>query len=119
MEDIKAIPNNNYEILFIHEHITKLASISKAKHDSAQVDKATLDSKNIQAIQAIQTICNVLVVLFYGDDLYSIGEVKVVNENEAKLINGVTFKFPLKKLLKECTNEKLSTYLGRLLENKF
>jgi hypothetical protein len=35
------------------------------------------------------------------------------------LFNGATFKFPIKKLLKESTNPKLCQYLNRILEEKF
>ena len=73
----------------------------------------------MEAIVTAQMICNVLVVIFYGKDLYSIGEVKVVNEKEVKLLNGVTFKFSLTKLLKECTNARLSQYLGKLYSKDF
>ena len=73
----------------------------------------------MEAIVTAQMICYVLVVIFYGKDLYSIGEVKVVNEKEVKLLNGVTFKFSLTKLLKECTNARLSQYLGKLYSKDF
>jgi hypothetical protein len=84
-----------------------------------EIERVTLSAKNIQAIAAAQMICNVLVVIFYGNDLYSIGEVKIVNENEAKLINGVTFKFALSKLLKDCTNAKLREYLEKFYSKNF
>jgi hypothetical protein len=35
------------------------------------------------------------------------------------LFNGATFKFPIKKLLKESTNPKLCQYLNRISEEKF
>lgn len=73
----------------------------------------------MEAIIAAQMICNVLVVIFYGTDLYSIGEVKVANEKEVKLLNGVTFKFSLTKIMKECTNARLSQYLGKLYSKDF
>jgi len=73
----------------------------------------------MQAIVAAQIICNVLVVLFYGKDIYSIGEVRVSNEKEVKLVNGITFKFPITKLMKECTNARLSQYLEKLYSKNF
>ena len=68
---------------------------------------------------AAQIICNVLVVIFYGEELFSIGEVKVINEKEVKLFNGVLFRSKLKILLKYCINARLSQYLERLYLKNF
>lgn len=64
-------------------------------------------------------ICNVLVVIFYGENIYSIGEVKAVTEKEVKLLNGVTFKFTLTKLIKECINARLSQFLEKLRSKNY
>lgn len=64
-------------------------------------------------------ICNVLVVIFYGENIYSIGEVKAVTEKEVKLLNGVTFKFTLTKLIKECINARLSQFLEKLRSRNY
>lgn len=78
-----------------------------------------MSAKNVEAILTIQKICNVLVVLFFGNDLYLIGKVKIENEKQATLVNGVTFKFTLAKLIKECTNAQLLHYLKKFQSKNF
>ncbi len=75
------ISNSNYEVLFIHEDVAELSKIVRVNFGTFKIDKVTLKTKKIEAIQTIQAICNVLVVLFYEDILYFIGMVKIINEN--------------------------------------
>jgi hypothetical protein len=79
MEPINTEPNSHFRVLFIREDQSSLTKLQKTMVNNVQFDKTTLNPKNIEAIETAKMVCNVLVALFYGNDLYSIGEVKVKN----------------------------------------
>jgi hypothetical protein len=65
-----------------------------------EVERANLSAQNVAAIEAVQLVSNVLVVLFFGKDLYSIGQIKINNQKRAGFVNGVFFnKFTMQKLI--------------------
>jgi hypothetical protein len=106
-------------VVFVQEEEHKRSSVVKIISNYVEKEQAQVSVKSVAAIEAIQLVCNALVVLFYGSSIYSIGEVKIEGPNGIRLINGVFFgKFTLKKLIGECINNKLKAYLERLYQKK-
>ena len=107
-------------MVFIREEEhRKSTAITKIISNYVEVQRVNLSAENVAAIEAVQLICNVLVVLFFGKDLYSIGEVKINNQKRAGFVNGVYFsKFTMQKLIDECIHDKLTEYLKRLNQKK-
>lgn len=77
MEPMIPETNSHFRVLFIREDESSLTKIQKTMLKDVQYDKVTLTPKNIEAIEKAKMVCNVLVALFYGNDLYFIGDVKV------------------------------------------
>jgi hypothetical protein len=74
--------------------------MTKIISNYVEVERVNLSAQNVATIEAVQLVCNVLVVLFFGNDLYSIGEIKINNQKRAGFVNGVFFnKFTMQKLI--------------------
>ena len=70
-------------------------------------------------IVAAKIMCNVIVVLIYGEELYTIGEVEVVGQDSIRLINGIDYRCEIKKLIQKCTSERLREYLYRIGDKNY